>query len=209
MIYLPLVQAQHFLTAENRATSISLNLNNSKDLKTTVKILQEQLGDQYDVRSWDKILTELVQQIQSDNAGGLIMLAMLYLIIGFGVFGTVQMMTAERRREFGVVVAVGMQKGRLGFILATEMIIMGLIAIAGGILLSLPVVYLGHVYPIRLTGEMAETIIQYGMEPIMPMAWESGFFINQTLVTLLIILAAVIFPILSVTHLRVTKVLRS
>lgn len=209
MVYLPLGVAQEFFSADNRVTSVSLSLKNSKDLGPTVKDLQKRLGDQYDVRSWDTILVELVQQIESDNAGGIIMLALLYLIIGFGIFGTVQMMTAERRREFGVVVAVGMQKRRLGVILSLEMFIMGLIAIIGGIALSIPVVYLGYRFPITLTGKMAESIIAYGMEPIMPMAWEAGYFINQLLVVLLIILAAVIVPVWNVTRLRVTKALRS
>jgi ABC-type lipoprotein release transport system permease subunit len=209
MVYLPLPQAQQFLSAENRVTSISLNLKNSNDLASTVKAIQNKLGDRYDVRSWDTILVELKQQIQSDNGGGLIMLGMLYLIIGFGIFGTVQMMTAERRREFGMVVAVGMQKRRLGSMLAMEMLIMGFIGILGGILLSIPVVWFGHIHPITLTGNMAQSLINYGMEPVMPMAWEAGYFINQTLVALIIIVAAVIFPVWNVTRLRVSKALRS
>lgn len=209
MVYLTLHQAQVFFSAENRVTSISLNLSNSKDLAGTLKDLRQNLGEKYDVRSWDTILVELKQQIESDSAGGLIMLGLLYLIIGFGVFGTVQMMTAERRREFGVVVAVGMQKSRLGTILALEMLIMGLTGIAGGILLSIPVVYWGFIHPITLTGKMAQSIISYGMEPIMPMAWEAGYIINQTLIALAIIVAAVIVPVWSVTRLRVTKALRS
>lgn len=209
MVYLPLGVAQELFSADNRVTSVSLNLDNSKDLGPTVKALQKKLGDRYDVRSWDTILVELVQQIESDNAGGVIMLALLYLIIGFGVFGTVQMMTAERRREFGVVVAVGMQKRRLGVILTLEMLIMGLIAVVGGIALSIPVVYLGYRFPITLTGKMAESIIAYGIEPIMPMAWEAGYFVNQLLVVFLIIIAAVIVPVWNVTRLRVTQALRS
>jgi ABC-type lipoprotein release transport system permease subunit len=209
MVYLPLPLAQQFFSAENRVTSISLNLKNSRNLAGTVKLLQKSLGGQFDVRSWDTILVELKQQIDSDSAGGLIMLGMLYLIIGFGVFGTVQMMTAERRREFGVVVAIGMRKRRLGTILALEMLIMGLIGIGGGVGLSIPVAWLGHIYPITLTGEMAQSIISYGMEPIMPMAWEAGYFINQTLVALLIIIAAVSLPVWNVTRLQVSKALKS
>jgi ABC-type lipoprotein release transport system permease subunit len=209
MVYLTLEQAQRFFSADNRVTSISLGVNNSNKLAGTIMDLKKKLGSLYDVRSWDTILVELKQQIESDSAGGMIMLGLLYLIIGFGVFGTVQMMTAERRREFGVVVAVGMQKDRLGFILALEMLIMGLIGIIGGILLSIPVVWLGHIHPITLSGQMAQSVISYGMEPIMPMAWEVGYFINQTLVALLIIIAAVIMPVWNVSRLRVTKALRS
>ncbi|MDD4645366.1 MAG: ABC transporter permease [Bacteroidales bacterium] len=208
MVYLPIAVAQEFFSAENRVTSISLNLKSSNDLDETVKNIQLKIGNQYDVRSWDKILVELRQQIESDNAGGIIMLGLLYLIIGFGIFGTVQMMTAERRREFGVVVAVGMQKRRLGTILAMEMVIMGLIGIIGGVVISIPVAWIGHIYPIRFTGQMADSFINYGMEPIMPMLWETGYFINQTLVALAIIFAAAVFPVWKVTRLHVSKALR-
>jgi ABC-type lipoprotein release transport system permease subunit len=209
LVYLTLGMAQQFFSAENRVTSVSINLKESKNLAGTAALLQNKLGDQYDVRTWDKILVELVQQIESDNASGKIMLALLYLIVGFGVFGTVQMMTNERRREFGVVVAVGMQKYKLGLILALEIFIMGILATLGGIALSIPVVYMGYIHPIRLTGDMAQSLINYGMEPVMPMAWETGFFISQTLVAMLIILVAVILPVLNVTRLSVTKALRT
>ncbi len=208
-IFMDLGHCQEFYSAPNRVSSISLNVKNDKHLNNTVKVLQKKLGAEYDVRSWEKILTELVQQIESDNAGGLIMLGILYLIVGFGVFGTVQMMTAERKREFGVMVAVGMQKRRLAGILSLEMFFVGLLGIFSGILLSIPVIYYGHVNPIVLTGEMAETIMNYGMEPIMPTAWETSFFFSQTAVVLILVFVAVFFPIWGVTKLKVNKALRA
>lgn len=209
LIMMDLPLCQEFFSAPNMISSISLDLNNEKKMNQVVKQLQDDLGEQYDVRSWKKILTELVQQIEGDNIGGLIMLAILYMIVGFGVFGTVQMMTAERRKEFGVMVAVGMQKGRLAGVLVFEMIFIGLLGVLGGITLSLPIVYNLYVNPITLSGEMAETIVSYGMEPIMPAAWESGYFFSQAGVVMIIVSIAVFFPILAVTKLKVHKALRA
>jgi hypothetical protein len=45
--------------------------------------------------------SEIVQQIQTDNIGGQIMLGILHLIVGFGIFGTIVMMTNERIRVRG------------------------------------------------------------------------------------------------------------
>ncbi len=208
-IFMDLGYCQEFYSAPNRLSSISLNIENDKHLDNTVSELQAKLGMEYDVRSWKKILTELVQQIESDNAGGLIMLGILYLIVGFGVFGTVQMMTAERKREFGVMVAVGMQKRRLTGILALEMFFVSLIGIISGILLSIPVLYYGHIKPMVLTGDMAETIINYGMEPIMPTAWEASYFFGQTGMVIMLVFVAVFFPILGVSKLKVNKALRA
>jgi len=209
IIFMDLPVCQEFFSAPNLLSSISLDLNNDKKMNQTVLQLQSELGEDYDVRSWKKILTKLVQQIEGDNIGGLIMLAILYMIVGFGVFGTVQMMTAERRKEFGVMVAVGMQKGRLAGVLVMEMIFLGLLGALGGIVLSMPIVYYMYIHPMELTGETAETITSFGMEALMPTAWQADYFFGQTGVVLIIVCLAVFFPILSVTRLKVNKALRA
>lgn len=209
LIFMDLPLCQEFYSASNKISSISLNLMNDKRMNGTVDQIQKKLGKDYDVRSWKKILTQLVQQIEGDNIGGLIMLAILYMIVGFGVFGTVQMMTAERRKEFGVMIAVGMQKTRLGGIIIMEMVFLGLLGALGGILLSLPIVFSLYKNPITLSGEMAESIAAYGMEPIMPAAWQADYFFSQTGIVLLIVGFAIFFPVLSVTRLEVGKALRA
>ena len=64
-----------------------------------------------------------MKQIDSDRASGIIIKGVLYMIIAFGIFGTVMMMTAERRKEFGVLIAIGMQKYKLSYVLVLETII--------------------------------------------------------------------------------------
>ncbi len=208
-IFMDLSYCQEFYSATKLISSVSVNIDDEKHINQIVDELQLSLGDEYDVRSWKKILTQLVQQIEGDNVGGLVMLVILYMVVGFGVFGTVQMMTAERRKEFGVMVAVGMQKTRLGGVLVIEMIMIGLLGAILGVIITVPIVYNLYVNPITLHGEMAETIIAYGMEPIMPTAWEAGYFFSQAGIVLLIVCLAVFFPILSVSKLKVSKALRA
>ena len=208
-IFMDIGHCQEFYSAPNLVSSISVDLEDEKHMHNVVRNLQEELGPEYDVRSWKKILTQLVQQIEGDNVGGLVMLAILYLVVGFGVFGTVQMMTAERRKEFGVMVAVGMQKLRLGWILVVEMVFIGFLGALSGIVIAIPIVYSLFKHPITLTGEMAESIVEYGMEPIMPAAWEAGYFFSQAGIVLIIVCVAVFFPIMAVTRLKVSKALRA
>ncbi|MBT3242745.1 MAG: ABC transporter permease [Bacteroidetes bacterium] len=209
MIFMDLGLCQEFYSAPDLISSVSLNLDNDNRLNQTVKDLQKSLGEQYEVKSWKTILTKLVQQIEGDNAGGILMLVLLYMIVGFGIFGTVQMMTTERRKEFGVMVAVGMQKTKLGGILIIEMLLIGILGTLAGIVLSIPVVYEMYIHPITLSGEVAESIMSFGMEPIMPTAWEAGYFFSQAGVVLIIVSIAIFFPILGVTRLKVNKALRA
>ena len=67
--------------------------------------LGEVLGDGFEVLTWEEMMPELVQFILTDNASGIIMLMIVYMVIGFGMLGTVLMMTMERTREFGVLIS--------------------------------------------------------------------------------------------------------
>ena len=59
--------------------------------------------------TWKETLPEIEQTITADSAGGLIMAFILYVIVVFGMFGTVLMMT-ERKYEFGVLISIGMSR---------------------------------------------------------------------------------------------------
>jgi ABC-type lipoprotein release transport system permease subunit len=210
IVFMPLPLAQYFYGAENMLTSLVINVFDSDDLTSTKKQLASILEDDaYEIMDWKELNPELVQQIQSDQAGGYIMLAVLYLIVGFGVLGTLIMMTTERKREFGVMVAVGMQKKRLGLLLTVEMLLMGIIGAATGIVGSLPVItYLVH-HPIRFGGEYAELFEQYGFEPIMPARLEGYYFAGQSAIVLIIFILAIIYPVYTVLRLKEIKALRA
>ena len=64
----------------------------------------------------------------------------LYMVVGFGILGTIIMMIAERTRELGVTIAVGMQKLTMSFILYIETILTGLLGTAAGIIGSIPII---------------------------------------------------------------------
>ena len=209
MVYLPLATAQGMYMAPNRVTTLAINLNEHDDLQGVQHYLSRQLPrDKYEVKTWREIMPELVQQIQSDNASGWILLVILYVIIAFGVFGTVMMMINERKREFGVMIAVGMHKARLAMIVTVEMLFIGLLGLLAGIAGSMPVILYYHYHPIRLSGEVAESIKTFGIEPIMPMAWQADFYINQTLIVAAIVLVAVVYPVYSITRIRAVKAMR-
>jgi ABC-type lipoprotein release transport system permease subunit len=210
IVYLRLRTAQEFYGAENMLTSLVLNVENSDMLNKTKRELTAMLDPEYyEIMDWKEMNPELVQQIQSDQAGGYIMLGVLYLIVGFGVLGTLIMMTTERRKEFGVMVAVGMQKKRLGVILTIEMLMMGVVGAAAGIIGSIPVIGYFVKNPIRFSGEYAEVFEAYGFEPIMPAEFDIGYFIGQSVVVFVIFILAIILPVNSVLRLKEINALRA
>jgi ABC-type lipoprotein release transport system permease subunit len=210
IVYMTLPYAQELYGAYERLSSLVINVENSNLLDKTKKDISLVLDEEiYEIMDWKEMNPELVQQIQSDAASGVIMLGMLYLIIGFGVLGTLIMMTTERKKEFGVMIAIGMQKKKLGLILTVEMLMMGAVGAIAGVIGSLPVIGFLVKNPLTLTGKSAEMMEIYGFEPIMPAKLELSYFLVQSSVVLVIFILAIIYPVNSVMKLKEIKALRS
>ncbi|MCB0743163.1 MAG: ABC transporter permease [Ignavibacteriae bacterium] len=209
LVIMPLKLSQYFYAVDNRLTSISLMLNDPESLDETINDLNNELKNKYEIMAWQEMNKEMVQAIESDNVGGIIMLAILYIVIGFGVFGTVMMMTMERRKEFAIMISVGMQKYKLLQLVALETILIGMVSILIGIVLSYPFLLYLHNNPIPLTGELAASMELFGAEPILPFSIKSGIFINQTISVILISVLAVIYPLSVILKFNVLKAMRS
>lgn len=209
LVILPLKECQYFYAAENRLTSISLMLDDAELLDESIDKIKSGLDKDYEVMPWQEMNKEMVQSIEADNVGGIIMLGILYIVIGFGVFGTVMMMTMERRKEFAVMISVGMQKLKILQVVAWETVFLGAVAILVGIAISYPfLLYLSH-NPIPLTGEIAKSMEVFGAEPVLPFSIKPAIFINQTLSVIAIAVIAVLYPLSVILKFDVLKAMRS
>jgi ABC-type lipoprotein release transport system permease subunit len=206
--YLELKKAQEFYGAEGKLTSLVLMVKNYKDVKVVMNELKTKIKSPYSAMSWDEMQPELVQVIEGDRAGGMVMKAILYMIIAFGILGTIMMMIAERRKELGVMVAVGMQKYKLAGILFYETMFMGLIGVVSGILVSIPIIiYMIH-NPIPVTGDAAIAMKDMGIEPVMMFTGALKVFLNQVITVLAITFLISFYPLISIGRMIVIKYLR-
>lgn len=204
LIYMSLVEAQYVFSpyVPNLSTSVSLDLHNPKLVDETKVDLEEILGEKYEVLSWSEMLTELVQAIELDNAGGLLMMGLLYVIVGFGLLGTIIMISLERRKEMAVMVSVGMRKTRLISMMIFETIVLGIGGVIIGIILCFPFVYYLHINPIKLQGDMAAMMQTYNIEPILPFSLDPYIFFSQAIVILIISFVAALYPIFSILRIK-------
>jgi putative ABC transport system permease protein len=208
LIYLTLPEAQTLFTAPNRLTSISILLNNPDNIENTTRNLQSSLGNTLEVMQWPLMNKSLVQEIQGDNAGGIIMLGILYLVVAFGVFGTVLMMTLERKKEFAVMLALGMYRIKLTAIVLGETIFIALLGVFSGTLVIFPALFYLNRNPILLTGDAAKAYQQFGIEPIMPASLDIHIFLNQGMAVLVIALVSAIFPVWYINRFKIAIVLK-
>jgi len=209
-VYLPIKEAQYFFSTENQLTALVFDLHDIDDVKNVQQEISKSIDlDNYEVMGWEVMNKELLQMIESDNAGGVIMIAILYLVIAFGIFGTVLMMTNERIREFSVMISVGMQKSKLALVVIIELFFLTTLAVIAGIIISLPVMIYFVYNPIRFSGEALDAMKDFNFEPVMPISMEPEIFIVQAISISIISLIAMSYPTIKIMTLDVVNGLRS
>ena len=166
-VFMTLSNAQDFLSAQNMITHLILNKQKNKDEDAIALNVKNLINDEvYEVMTWREMLPELEQLIKADSAGGLIMVFILYMIVSFGIFGTVLMMTQERKYEFGVLISIGMKKIRLIKTMVYETILLASVGAILGIALSRPVII--FLSPIKFPKEQAQMFENLGFEAVIP-----------------------------------------
>lgn len=208
LLYMDLGTAQSLYGADAMLTSVSIMLDKSKSLDRSMEAVTNSIGDDYEVMSWREMNVELVQSVESDNISGMFMLGILYVVVGFGILGTMMMMTLERKREFGVMVSVGMQRFKLGVIIFLETVFIAIVGILSGIVIGAPIMYLLHLNPIRLSGEAAKAMQDFNVEPILPFSIELPIFYNQAIVVFILTFIAVIYPLVIIFRFNILKAIR-
>jgi len=207
LIYLPLKEAQ-WLFGGDVITSVSLMLDKPQNMTAVAQQLTQTLGDLYEIKDWKDMMPDLDEAIKADNSGGLIMVSVLYIIIAFGIFGTLIMMFIERKREFGVLVSLGMKRIQLAVTIFIESISIGIMGTMAGFALSIPVVFWLHNHPIRFTGEAAKGFESYGFEPIMITSLDSSIFIAQGALVFILTSALSLYPFFKLLKLDALKAMR-
>ena len=208
-VYMPLKEAQWFYAMEDRLTSIALVIDKAKNTERIVADISSKVDTtSLEVMGWRAMMPDLVQGIEIDNISGRIMLWLLYAVIGFGMFGTFLMMTAERMYEFGIMMSVGMKWLVMQFIIVIEMGMMSGIGVLLGAGISLPILIYYYNNPVFMTGESAEAIEQFGVEAAYFFSMDASIFYNQAWAIFFMATVLGFYPIYVIHRLKPVEAMR-
>jgi ABC-type lipoprotein release transport system permease subunit len=206
MIYMTLPTAQHFIDMPDGYSGILISIRDNKLLDETIQNVEQIVDTQtLDVYSWHFTMERMLQTAESDKAFSFLLMYVLYIIVGFGILSTIIMMTNERRREFCMMISLGMPRLRLSTIICVELMVMSLIGLILSITVTLPITHWFALHPIKISGELANTFHQFGMQPFLPMSVEPHIYTDQIITILAISLLAVIYPVNKVLKLKLNK----
>lgn len=209
LVIMPYKLAESHLSAPNLVTSYNIVLKSLNQSRKIADQLREALkGKNVKVMAWQDMQPDLEQAYLADTGGALLFLFVLYVIISFGIFGTILMMTEERMYEFGVMISIGMKRLRLIIMMFFEILFLAMISVVLGSALSYPFMYWLYKNPIPMTGEMAKTMEDYGFEAVIQGTTNPVILKYNAIAVLIISLVIVIYPTQKIIRINPIKAMK-
>jgi ABC-type lipoprotein release transport system permease subunit len=166
-------------------------------------------GSAVEVHTWKEVIPELEQFIFLDDAGMYIMLVILVIVVGFGILNTILMAVLERKRELGVLLALGLRPGAIFRVVYLESLILAAVGLAIGLVLAFPIVLWFQAHPIPITGEMASATEWVGMDPVVTFKLKPLNPIGSAITILGVAALAALYPAIKASRARPVDALRS
>nr|CCA65709.1 predicted ABC-type transport system [Stigmatella aurantiaca Sg a15] len=199
--YLPLATAQRLLRMEGRVTEYALALNRLEDAPKVRDALKAQLGDEYEVHTWDEVQPYVAELLKQEDAlFGIIIFIFLFVVL-LGVVNVMLMNVLERVREIGTMLAVGMRRRHIVSLFLMEGAVLGLLGGVLGALLGWALTVWLNQKGIRIPapGASVDSIIR----PVIPLT----YLVRATVLAIVGASLAALWPAYRASRLRPVEAL--
>ncbi len=200
--YVALATAQEFAGLGDRVTGVEVKLDDPEEAPPIARALAARLGWPYWVRDWTEMNKNLFAALQLEKLALFVVLAIIVLVAGFAIIGHLVLLVAEKRKEIGILKALGASGRSITAVFFGVGMTIGIIGTTAGSAAGLAIMWVQNTYKIiRLAGDVYQ--IDY-----LPMRLTvSDFFITIT-TALAISFLATIFPARRAGALLPAEVLR-
>jgi len=136
-MYLHISDMQELMVLEGRVHEIAIIVDSLRHVEPCAASIRTALGaGDLRVESWREFAASFYRAMQADKKGNWITLAVILLIVAVGVLNTVLMSVLERRREYGVLLALGTRGVQLVRLVLGEIFWLALMSVAIGSVLA-------------------------------------------------------------------------
>jgi putative ABC transport system permease protein len=181
-------------------------LNNNED-QTAVKPELQKIFKGQLLRDWMQLSPELDLIINSFNLYMYIFIGIILLALSFGIINTMLMSVLERVRELGMLMAIGMNKPRIFFMIILETILLSLAGSPLGFLISYLTIYYFGVHGLDLS-VFSEGLSSFGYASIIYTELDPDFYFKIYFMTLFAALFASLFPAYKALRLKPVDAIR-
>lgn len=152
--YLHIDDARELLVLYGQVHEIVVICDNLDDVRPTALRIASNLDNpDLTVEPWQEFAKSFYEAMQSDKQGSWVTMFVVVLIVAIGVLNTILMTVLERRREYGVLRAIGMRPYDIFKMVMIEVGLMGLIGVFFGSLFGFIINYTFSIYGIPMPYE--------------------------------------------------------
>ena len=121
---------------EDRLHQVAIKVDNPARAPQIATTMGATIGrDELAVRSWEEIMPEIKNMVEMMKNSDVVMYVFVYILVAFGLFNAQRMSALERRREFAMMMAIGVTPRQLFLTVLAETVLIALAgAMAGSIL---------------------------------------------------------------------------
>jgi len=201
-VYMGLRDAQAlFGFAPGGASLIGVKVRDLMHADRVADRLENELGTDFYATDWMALNANLFQWIKLEKIIMALLLGMIILIAGFNIIGILTMMVGERRREIGILLAMGVPRNRIMGVFLLTGAWLGLVGVFVGSGLGLAFVWYLQVHGVALPGDV------YFVDHVpTQLQWPDFWTVAGT--TLAIALLAGLWPSWEASNLKPMEIIR-
>lgn len=159
--YLHIDDAQELLVLYGQAHEIAIICEELDELELVAAGIRNRLdNDSLSVETWHQFARQFYQAMMADKESSWVPLTIIIIVVAIGVLNTVLMTVLERRREYGLLRAIGTSPAQVFGLVLLEMAFLALMSIALAAVISLIANHTMSIHGLSL----GETISYGGMD---------------------------------------------
>ena len=211
LVHIPIATARSWLDADGAVTTVGAILQGSRIVPEVVSELRAELEPSgVRVLSWREAYPELDAAVRIDDYGDFIFHGILFTIVALAVLNTVLMSVLYRKREFGVLQALGLTPNGTGLVVFTEGLLLTALAGIVGIALGLAVTWVFFRDGLDFSGLMNEDFTFSGivMDPVVFPEFRFLHILQSAVSIAVVGISASLYPAYQATKIDVGEALK-
>jgi putative ABC transport system permease protein len=180
------------LVTRNEIHEIAIILKDGQKVDQVAKVFKKEYPKLL-VQTWAELSPQMAMITSVIDQAMYIIIGIILLALMFGIINTMLMAVLERQREFGVLMAIGMNKPRVFFMILLESVMLTCAGIPAGILLTIITVGSLARHGIDLSA-FSQALSQFGFSSIVYPELKQSMFLPVILMTAFTAVLSAIYP---------------
>ena len=184
------------------------NPNRADELKDVVTAAIDR--PELQARSWAQVMPEIKSMVDLMKNSDIIMYVFVYILVAFGLFNAQRMSALKRRREFAMMVAIGVTPRQLFWSVMMETVLLALLGAVAGALMGAAFTYYFVVNGLDLgaftsSGEMNLDMMGMTFSPILFFSLEPSYLLTPILVLVPFAVVCGLLPALQAARIDINR----